>query len=273
MAVIASQSHNGYRAALWPIATGAVIAVVHIPEFVHRLLDGDEAVYGSIAVLMNLGAGLYGAGGVDNKPPGVFWIYAVTFRMFGAYQMTAIHAVGFLVMGGTCVLLYLIARDIAGPNAGLLAALFYGVLTAAGNPRLLASNTEIFMALPLTASVFFMRRRGWLWAGLALVAAGAFRQSAAVNVVLLAAGIVWLEPADRRWRASGALALGVVIGLVAGAGLIAATASLESFWRWTVQSLVGYASANWSPSYVWERARDSAVPFVLDMAVLWIAAL
>jgi len=40
-----------------------------------------------------------------------------------------------------------------------------------------------------------------------------------------------------------------------------------------VQSLVGYASANWSPSYVWERARDSAVPFVLDMAVLWIAAL
>ena len=261
------------RGAIWPLATGIVIAVVHIPEFVHRLLDGDEAVYGSIAVLMNLGAGLYGAGGVDNKPPGVFWIYAVTFRMFGAYQMTAIHAVGFLVMGGTCVLLYLIARDIAGPNAGLLAALFYGVLTAAGNPRLLASNTEVFMMLPLTASVLFMLRRRWLWAGLMLVAAGAFRQSAAFNVFLLVAGVVWLEPAARRWRATGSLGAGVLVGLVAGATLIALTGSLFGFWRWTVQTLVGYASANWIPSYVWERAKDSAVPFVVDMAVLWIAAI
>src|SRR5262249_41277687 len=152
---------------------------------------------------------------------GVFWIYAVTFRMFGAYQMTAIHAVGFLVMGGTCVVLYLIARDIAGRNAGLLAALFYGVLTAAGNPRLLASNTEVFMMLPLTASVLFMLRRRWLWAGLMLVAAGAFRQSAAFNVFLLVAGVVWLEPAARRWRATGSLVAGVLVGLVAGATLIA----------------------------------------------------
>src|SRR5215471_12217999 len=142
MAVTPSRRHNAFQAAVWPIVTGAVIAVVHIPEFVHRLLDGDEAVYGSIAVLMNLGGDLYGAGGVDNKPPGIFWVYAVVFRIFGAYQMTAVHAVGFLAMAATCVFLFLIARDIAGHRAGLLAALFYGVLTAAGNPRLLASNTE-----------------------------------------------------------------------------------------------------------------------------------
>src|SRR2546429_8907837 len=120
-----------WRTAAWPALIGISIFAVHLPEFLHRLLDGDEAIYGSIAVLMNMGGALYGSGGVDNKPPGVFWVYAATLRGFGAYQMAAIHTIGFLAMAATCVLMFVIARDLAGRRAGLLAALFYGVLTAA----------------------------------------------------------------------------------------------------------------------------------------------
>src|SRR5438874_396629 len=54
---------------------------------------------------------------------------------------------------------------------------------------------------------------------------------------------------------------------------IALTGSLPGFWRWTIATLVGYASSSWAPAYVWSRARDSLVPFVLDDAVLWIAAI
>ena len=261
------------RRGVWPLAVGAVVAVTHIPEFAHRLLDGDEAIYGSIAVLMNMGGDLYGSGGVDNKPPGIFWLYALTFRVFGAYQMTAVHAAGFAAMAATSILIYFIARDVAGRGAGLLAALFYGVLTAAGNPRLLATNTELLMMLPLSASVLLTLRRRWLWAGALLVAAGAFRQSAAVNVVVLAVGVLWLEPAERRLRAAYLCAGGVAMALVAGGLAIELTSSLTGFWRWTVQTLTGYASLNWTPAVLWPRAQDSIVPFVLDMAVLWIAAL
>src|SRR5437773_11186469 len=116
-----------WRTAAWPALIGISIFAVHLPEFLHRLLDGDEAIYGSIAVLMNMGGDLYGAGGVDNKPPGIFWLYALTFRMFGDYQMTAIHAAGFIAMAATCVVIFFIARDIAGRKAGLLAVLLYGV--------------------------------------------------------------------------------------------------------------------------------------------------
>lgn len=257
---------------VWPLAAGALVALAHVPEFAHRLLDGDEAIYGSIAVLMNMGGDLYGAGGVDNKPPGVFWVYSLTFRVFGDYQMTAVHAAGFAAMAATCVLLFLIARDLAGHRAGLVAALFYGVLTAAGNPRLLATNTEILMMLPLTASVLFMFRRRWAWAGALLVAAGAFRQSAAVNVLLLLIAVVWLEPGARRWRGMLFLAGGAAAALAAGALVLVLTSSLSGFWRWTVQTLTGYASVNWTPAFVWLRAKDSIVPFVVDMVVLWIAA-
>src|SRR5258708_27105810 len=86
------------RSAAPPLLIGLAIIVAHLPSFVHRLMDGDEAVYGSIAVLMNMGGGLYDAGGVDNKPPGIYWIYSLTFRIFGSYQMTAVHAVTLIVI-------------------------------------------------------------------------------------------------------------------------------------------------------------------------------
>ena len=262
----------------WPTRAAAVliglaIIVAHLPSFVHTLLDGDEAVYGSIAVLMNMGDPLYGAGGVDNKPPGVFWVYALTFRVFGSYQMAAIHAVAFAVMAGTCAVVFLIARDLAGHRAGLLAALFYGLLTAAGNPRLLAANTEIFTMLPLCASFLLLLRRSWFWSGVLLVAAGAFRQPAAVNVLLAGLGVWWLEGSQGRRRAALLLAGGLGAGLIAGGSLLALTGSVAGFWRWTIATLVGYASTTWAPAYAWSRAKDSLVPFVVDMAVFWIAAI
>lgn len=257
----------------WPALAGFAILVAHLPQFLHRLLDGDEAIYGSIAVLMNLGGGLYGDGGVDNKPPGIFWIYALTFRVFGAYQTWAVHAVAFIAMAVTCSLIYLIARDLATPRAGILAALFYGVLTAAGNPRLLAANTEIFMMLPLTASVLCMLRRQWFWTGLLLMAAVTFRQSAAVDVILIGVALWWLEQRTTVLRAAALTTAGALTGLAVATGLIAISGSLPGFSRWTIGTLVGYASTNWTPSLVWMRARDSILPFLVDMVVFWVAAI
>jgi hypothetical protein len=68
---------------LWAAAVAVVVVLAHGPSFFHRLLDGDEAIYGSIAAIMNLGGRLYEDGGVDNKPPGIFWVYATTFQLAG----------------------------------------------------------------------------------------------------------------------------------------------------------------------------------------------
>lgn len=260
-------------AGVWPVLVALAVVIAHLPTFLHRLLDGDEAIYGSIAVLMNMGDALYGDGGVDNKPPGIFWTYALTFRVFGAYNTNAIHAVALLVTLVTCALVFFIARDVASRRAGLLAALFYGVLTAAGNPRLLAANTELFMMLPLTGSVLCMIRRQWFWTGALVMAAFAFRQSAAIDALLIVVAVLWLEPRSQWVRAMATVTAGALAALVVAAGLLALTGSLPGFWRWTIRTLVGYASTNWTPALVWARAKDSIVPFVLDMAVFWIAAI
>src|SRR6267378_4581275 len=261
------------RTLAWGGLVAAMVAIAHLPSFEHRLLDGDEAIYGSVAALMNTGLPLYAEGGVDNKPPGIFWVYATTFRLFGMYQMTAVHAVTLVAIGATCVLVFLIATNMGTIRAGVLAAIFYGVMTAAGNPRLLAANTEAFMMLPLTASLLLMLQRRWLWSGLLLAAAGAFRQSAAVDVLLLPFALAYLEPREARLRALFMFAGGVAAGLAAGALLLALTGSPAGFWRWTIGILTQYAGTNWTPALVWSRAQDSVLPFALGTAVLWAAAI
>jgi 4-amino-4-deoxy-L-arabinose transferase-like glycosyltransferase len=261
------------RAPLWIGLAGTAVFILHVPSFMRRLMDGDEAVYGGIAALMNLGGRLYADGGVDNKPPGVYWLYAGIFEIFGRYQMTAVHIVGLVVVAATCVVLMAIGQTIANRRAGLVAAVLYGVLTATGNPRLLATNTEVLMALPLTAAFLLMLRRQWLWSGALIVVAGAFKQVAAVEVLLLPVGLLLLELRGSRMRAAAFFAGGIALGLVAGAALLAVTGSLGGFWRWTVETLVGYASANWSPGNLWSRSQDSLIPFFLYGAVAWIAAL
>ncbi len=255
------------------VLVAVVVFIAHAPSFLHRLMDGDEAVYGSIAALINVGGGLYAEGGIDNKPPGIFWIYALTFRLFGQYQMTAVHGVALVAVVVTCVLLFLMGRSLGSSKTGLLAALFYGVLTAAGNPRLLAANTEIFMMVPLVGSVLVMLRRQWFWCGILLVAAGAFRQSAAINVLLVAIAILWLETPNLRRRAFGVFAVGLASGLAMGAVILLLTGSLVGSWRWTVEVLYGYASTQASGDVFWWRARDSVLAFVIAMAVIWIAAI
>jgi len=238
----------------------------------HRILDGDEAIYGSIAALMNGGGALYADGGVDNKPPGIFWVYAATFHIAGTYQMTAIHAVALAVLLATCLILFLIGRSLGSLRAGLLSALIYGILTGAGNPRLLAANTELFMMLPLSASVLLMLRRQWLWSGVLLTAAGMFRQSAAINLLMVPAAIILLQPPGKRLRAAWLVAAGLAGALGVAAGVLALTGSLSGFWVWTIGSLYGYAAGNWTPAFVLMRARDSVLPFVLSMAFVWVAA-
>ena len=270
--IAARVTHRVLPEPVWVALAIAAVFLTHLPAFFHRLLDGDEAIYGSIAALMNTGDRVYAEGGVDNKPPGIYWVYAGTFRILGLYQMQGVHVVGLFAMAATCVLLFVMGRSLASARAGLVAALFYGILTGAGNPRLLAANTELFMMLPLTASVLLLLSRQWLWSGALLVAAGAFKQVAAVDLLLVPVAIAFLEPRELRVRASASFIGGLVVGLAAGAVLLALTGSPVGFWRWTVETLYGYAAANWTLDLLWQRAMESLLPFLGGMFVLWVAA-
>jgi 4-amino-4-deoxy-L-arabinose transferase-like glycosyltransferase len=237
----------------------------------HRVLDVDEANYGAIAALMNAGGALYGDGGVDNKPPGVFWFYSLSYRAFGLYDMRAVHVLKVLVVLATAAIVAAIARRLAGRHAGWIAALLYIVFTAAGYQKMAAANTEVLMMLPACASVLLLLQRRWVAAGAVLALAVLTKQVAVFQLALfpLAAATV-----VRGWRPVVGGAAGFAAGLVVMLALLGVTGSIEGFWRWTVVAvLTSYGPSAWTQGQLAAAIQGGLLPWLEAVPLLLIPAL
>ena len=256
-----------------------VAAICRLPGFLRLLMDDDEAQYAAIGELIRVGGRLYGDGGVDFKPPGIYWTYAAVFELAGRYAMWAVHLVAIAVVIATAWILCAIATRIASRRAGLLAGVFYGVFTTVYYPKMLAANTEIFMMLALSAmTLLALRARdaGKLGSALAMLAGGGalvaaacgYKQSAVLNLLVIAASVIAMRHALLRLVSAGA---GFVAMLGIGALVVAATSSLPAMWHWCVTQVVGkYGAGAWHGS-VWHNVAVGLVPFVASSVLVWIA--
>lgn len=176
------------------LQTGVWLAILvwslflRTPYLLHRMQDVDEGCHAAVATVL-LDGGLPYRDAVDNKFPGVYYLYAAVFWVFGNYNMLAVHAVATLWTLATALLLARFAVSLGYRDAAPWTALFYVSVTTIF-PQNLAANTEIFMNLPYAASV------------LALWHAASSRRSS--WWVFLAAGMatsVWTaSPTGKRWR-------------------------------------------------------------------------
>jgi len=237
------------------------------PAFVKPFMDGDEAIYASVAALLHAGGHLYGDGGVDNKFPAIFWTYAAVFKLCGCWSLHAVQVLALLFVLATAAVLARTAHRLAGPRAGFWAALFYGVFTSVYYPKMLAANTEVFMMLPLCGSVLALLDRRFLLAGV-LIGLGCLWKQVALANLLVALVLV------RRRRDLGALALGVLGALGAAAVVLAAQGSLGGLWRWAVRALLShYGPSAWSPRALAANFATGFLPFMGASLVLWPLAL
>jgi len=214
------------------LAVAAAAFVAFRAPFLSLPLERDEGEYAYIAQRMLLGEVPY-RDAFDQKPPGVFVAYLVAFSLFGQ-TVEGIHLFMYLWTIATCGLLFALVRRIVGPLAAAFSVLIFAVASA--DPRLTgnAANTEIFMVLPLVASLYgAIRAReadaggaGWWCAAGALAALACwFKQVALSNALFVWLLALW-GPGARSgggWcdalRSSLALALGAL--LVLAPGLIA----------------------------------------------------
>jgi hypothetical protein len=227
----------------WLLA-GLVITLIHSPILTKPFIDSDEAVYASVAALTNGVGRLYAEGGVDNKFPGIFWIYGAIFRVFGRYSMTAVHAVTVLLVLATAFVLGKLATRLGHGSAAWVVALFYGIATTLYTPKMLAANTELYTMLPLSLAALVvldepsprLRFLPMYAAGLLIGAAGSVRQLAALNIVWLCGlPLFWSRESWPKRIASSfvaALGFGTVAALVAW--FFVTQGTLQDFWFWTV---------------------------------------
>jgi 4-amino-4-deoxy-L-arabinose transferase-like glycosyltransferase len=225
--------------ALVVLLVAAALAFVAVRAPVLSLpLERDEGEYAYVAWRVLEGELPY-RDAFDQKPPGVFAAYVLAFLLLGR-SLEAIHLFAWAWTLATAALLFALVRRLAGGLAAGFALLVFAVLS--GHPALLATaaNTEIFMLLPLTASLLALERAlagdragPWLACG-ALAAAGCWlKQVAALHALFLAAAALTSLPRTGRPRALArrlvALAAGAVLVSAPVLGLFAAAGGLAAF--------------------------------------------
>ncbi len=125
-----------------------------LPTLFVEVFNGDETHYAAAAMVI-LDGGLPYVDFVDKKPPLLYYIYAVTFKIFWN-DIRFVHFVVLLFVFATSYIIYRILTLYGHARAGLLGALFYGLFSMAFIEQdMWAANAEIFMSLPMSLSIYF----------------------------------------------------------------------------------------------------------------------
>jgi hypothetical protein len=216
------------------LATAAIAFVFVRAPFVSVPFERDEGEYAYIAQRILAGEVPY-RDAFDQKPPGVFFVYAGAFLLLGQ-SIESIHLVMYAWTAATALVLFGCVRRLADGLAGCFAVLVFA--TASADPRLAANaaNTEIFMLLPMVASVYCMVRalqtqsrfRWWLFCGALAAAACWFKQVAATNALYVAA-VPAVAALRGRLRACGGLAAGATLATAPGLLALAAAGAWHPF--------------------------------------------
>ncbi len=242
-------------------------------------MDIDEGSYAAIGCRL-LQGGLPYRDGVENKFPGIFYVYKFIFALFGRYDMVAVHAVTALVSLATALICGAIARRLAtslsrdGELASFAAALSYVVFSTVYYPKMLAGNTEMFVVLPCALGLWAYRaarERPWLYLVAGALAGVTTLLKQVAGAVICAMGAASLI---RRqwWRGLGAIllmAVGFATVLGAAVWALARAGILDDakFWTWTYIFRHYLPSGNRDHGFAFNLATN-LLPFLLTVSPL-----
>ena len=219
----------------WFIFIGITAAVVLIryPSLEHPF-GNDEGANAYHARLISRGEPLYGTHHSAHQLPGVYYSYALGFMLFGD-SLWSIKFMVVLFTIGTAYLLHRTGRLLTDATAvGLLAALFYVVLSAHNQLAGMSAQNELFANLPRTAAVFSLlyfhirQTSPWTFAVTGVLAALSFLYRANYLTPVAVTGFVLLAELWKYRAQSGAwkqtIWRGVwfSVGFVGTLGLVAA---------------------------------------------------
>lgn len=135
--------------------------ILRFPVLVSHPFCIDESYYSAGAAELVSG-GTFFRDVVDHKPPGIYLIYALIYRLAGVFNLTAVHVVLLLVAALTAYCVGLVAQEFFGAPTGRWAGMLYAAASVVGPANdFQAANTELFMNLPLVAA-FWLAARTWV---------------------------------------------------------------------------------------------------------------
>lgn len=263
----------------------AICLGLRMLSLVRPCLSDDEATYCVVAREMLHGRVLY-RDVVDHKPPLIYLTYAVTQSLGGPqHGMLLLHLLTIGFVWATALLLGRIAlqawRWTVDDDVPFIAALLFIVFTTTLlDFDALAANCELYMLLPLTASVLlylrgFARARTaeLLGAGALVGVAALYKYQAAVHLPLYLGhlAIVHRRRAVQLLRGWGAIGLGVAVPLGLSLWAVKRAGALDAALFWFSFN-AAYIRQGFRLSDFWARAARVSYG-VLPSVFIWILGL
>jgi 4-amino-4-deoxy-L-arabinose transferase-like glycosyltransferase len=196
------------RALFW--ASFAALILVRVPSLAQPA-GADQSLYAYVGQRILAGEMPY-RDAWDQKPPAIHYTYALMYAVWP--RDAVVPATDLLVAGLTGWLILLLGRRLAGPGAGMVAALLFlaytnPALTRLGGVRIRA-QCEVFIALFATLALFIVHRtctdddelyrrgrRGMLLAGALFGVVFFYKYNAGIYLVVgMLATLTWSDTAD-----------------------------------------------------------------------------
>ena len=246
------------------------------------IVDVDEAIYALFAKVWFSG-GIPYIDCVETKPLGIYFLYGVIHKIFGHYNMLAVHIFTILWMFATGCILYLIVRLFGSKRAGLFAALFYGVFTTTYTPKIIATTIEPIMMLPIALHIYlWLKYEGTrsknlaFLSGVALSMALVLKYQAGIHLVLLPFYLFIIHPVFIKDTPFVVCLKGLFHFLM---GLLPIPAvmllylynvdALDGFIFWTLKGSMDYITGGSNLIDVPKQILTRFLPFVVASGVLW----
>ena len=217
-------------------------------------LERDEGEYAYAGQLMLQGIPPYKLA-YNMKLPGTYAAYALILAVFGQTP-AGVHLGVLLVSSLTVFLVFLLALQLAGPTAGVVAGASYGLLSVSPSVLGFCGHATHFVVLMATAGVLLLLRaldkeRLWLFfaSGVFLGLAFVMKQPGLLFVIF---GALYLLRTERQheveWRKLatklGAFLAGAALPFVFTCLTLWRAGLFGRFWFWTISYASQYAT-NW----------------------------
>jgi 4-amino-4-deoxy-L-arabinose transferase-like glycosyltransferase len=221
------------RESLWLAALIGLVLLAALPMLTYPL-GRDQGEFATIGRGLLQGRVPY----IDlwnPKPPAVFWVYAGAISLFGQ-TAAAIRAIDLVLVPLLLIPIALIGRRLSGQAwVGLLAAGLLAAFYFSETFWTLSQNDGIALAPMLWALVFALNaaaapRRSWPWALASGILCGySFWYKYPFALFAGACVIAYCAFVPRpRWRDAFSFALGALIVVLGGAGILAARGALSA---------------------------------------------
>ena len=224
--------------------------------------ERDEGVFAYIGRAMWSGERLY-TDLYDNKLPGLYLVYALFTRAFGALPM-GIHLGALLWQVATLAVFFLWLREVIGRDRALASTGLFALYAASGEVLGFAAHATQLCALPAIAGLWALWRgtvqrrspqAAWiLVAGLGAGLAIWIKQQALFYAVFGGLFLVWWFLIQTRAVSVSRViglgllyALGVILPIGLSATWFAYQGRFDDFWFWTVDIITGEKTNSQAP--------------------------